>query len=301
MLARFLPGGILRDKAFFDLWQEHGYHITPVHFYEPVPDTRTLSESLWTDISTLPGIRIDDRSCLNRLREFKVEFYPEYTNFPKEPGGDPSQFFLENGFLGPGDAEILYCMARHLKPRQVLEIGSGYSTLLLAGALEVNRKEGCGASQYRCIDPYPKDFVAVGVPGLDRLIKKPLEEMGWEPFEALGENDILFIDSSHVVRIGGDVNRLILETLPRLRAGVVVHFHDILLPEEYPEPWVRGMARIWSEQYLLQAFMAFNDSFEILWPGNYMRVKHRQAVEEAIPSFRADKTWLGSFWIRKTR
>ena len=115
----------------------------------------------------------------------------------------------------------------------------------------------------------------------------------------LARNDILFIDSSHVVRIGGDVLYELLEILPQLAVGVVVHLHDIFMPAEYPKNWVLKNKRFWSEQYLLQAFLAFNKDFEVLWGSSYMHLMHPEMLEAAFPSYRRDRWWPASFWIRR--
>ena len=114
-------------------------------------------------------------------------------------------------------------------------------------------------------------------------------------------HDILFIDSSHVLRIGGDVQYEYLEILPRLARGVIVHSHDIFLPAEYPRHWVLEEHKFWTEQYLLQAFLAFNDSFEVLWAGSYMHLKHPEKLEEAFSSYKRERTLPGSFWMRKVK
>ncbi len=276
--------------------------MTPVHFYEPIPDTRTLPQSLWEHPSEMVGVRFEDQAYLDLLRTFHEDFHHEYTSFRLEPSSNPHEFYLNNGFLSAGDAEILYCMVRHFQPRRILEIGSGYSTLLMIQALKTNLASTPGPlPQLTCLDPYPRPFmqgIQDSMPEVIRFHKESIESSGWDIFQSLGANDILFLDSSHVVRIGSDVVKILLEVLPRLQAGVLVHLHDIFLPEEYPEIWVKQMGRFWCEQYLLQAFLAFNQRFRIVWPGAYMRLRHPHEVEKAVPSFHADRNWMGSFWIR---
>ena len=119
-------------------------------------------------------------------------------------------------------------------------------------------------------------------------------------FLSLEENDILFIDSSHVLRIGGDVRYEYLEILPRLNRGVIVHAHDIFCPAEYPRQWVLEHYHFWTEQYLLQAFLTFNDSFEVLWGSSYMHINHPDKLEAAFSSYGRDVESPSSFWMRKT-
>jgi hypothetical protein len=114
----------------------------------------------------------------------------------------------------------------------------------------------------------------------------------------LGADDILFIDSSHVLRIGSDVQYLFLEVLPRLAPGVLVHIHDIFMPAEYPREWVLTHGYFWTEQYLLQAFLTFNTSWEVIWAGSFMQLNHRESLACAFPQAVLD-AMPGSFWIRR--
>ena len=117
----------------------------------------------------------------------------------------------------------------------------------------------------------------------------------------LEAGDVLFIDSSHMLRIGSDVQFEYLEILPRLKPGVIVHIHDIFLPAEYPRNWVHDKHIFWNEQYLLQAFLAFNASFEVLWGGSWMHLNHPAELESAFQSYKRENQWPGSFWIRRVQ
>lgn len=140
-----------------------------------------------------------------------------------------------------------------------------------------------------------------GFQGLSRLIAKPVQELPLSQFQELDENDMLLIDSSHVIRTGGDVQYEYLEVLPRLKQGVIVSFHDVFLPAEYPKDWLLRRRLFWTEQYLLQAFMMFNSSFEVLWMGSYMHLKYPKYIEASFSSYDRAKDWPGSSWIRRTR
>jgi hypothetical protein len=200
--------------------------------------------------------------------------------------------------FGSIDAEILHCMIRYFKPGKIIEIGSGYSTLLSAQAILKNQEE---EDSYKCdlvaIEPYPNALLKTGFPGLSELVSKPIQEIPLSMFEGLTENDILFIDSSHVLRTGGDVQFEYLEILPRLNKGVVVQIHDIRFPEDYPKYRLK-QNRFYTEQYLLQAFLAFNNAFEVLWPGHYMQLNHPDKLDTA---FNKHRQFRGgdSFWMRK--
>jgi len=185
-----------------------------------------------------------------------------------------------------------YCMVRHFRPRSIIEVGSGFSSLLLGQAAAKNK-----SSQLICIEPFPCEFLRNGFPGLQSLIDKKVQDIDLEFFSQLESGDILFIDSSHTVKIGGDVNYLFLEVLPRLKPGVIVHIHDIFLPFDYPRIWVLDEFRFWTEQYLLQAFLTFNSEFEVLLANSYLRHYHQSDLKTAFPSL---TSWGGgSFWMRR--
>ena len=281
-----------RFPEFFRLWEQHGLHITPVHFYQPIPDTRTLPESLWSQPSELAGIDMNDAVQLNLLRNCFPIFRDEYEQFPVKATGQPEQFYFDNGRFGGTDALVTYCMVRHFKPRTIVEIGSGYSSLISGQAAAKN-----GDAALVCIEPFPLDFLRKGFPGLRALVEKKVEDVGLDFFSELQSGDILFIDSSHTVKIGGDVNYLFLEVLPRLNPGVIVHVHDILFPFDYRRDWVMDEFRFWTEQYLLQAFLAFNSQFEVLAANSYLGHYYLDDFKATFPT----SPWWGggSFWMRR--
>jgi len=270
----------------FPVWQQHGFHVTPVHFHQPIPDTRELPETLWKQPSNLVGINMNDAMQLDLLRNHFTKFRDEYNNLPVEP--PPGQ---RRPFHGV-DALVAYCMVRHFQPRLIIEVGSGFSSLALGQAAAKNNN-----SALICIDPFPRDFLRDGLPGLQSLIAKKVQDLDLEFFSQLQSGDILFIDSSHTVKIGGDVNYLFLEVLPRLKPGVIVHVHDIFLPFEYRRDWVLDEFRFWNEQYLLQAFLTFNSEFEVLLANSYLNHYHQEDLKAA---FRNLSSWAsGSFWMRR--
>jgi methyltransferase family protein len=285
----------LRSKRFheiFPLWEQHGFHVTPVHFYQPIPDTQSLSETLWDRPSELVGIDMNDSAQLDLLRRQFSKFRHEYEQLPTEPTEEPTRFYLNNGLFGGLDALVAYCMVRHFQPRLLVEIGSGFSSLVLGEALTKNNE-----SNLVCIDPSPQNFLRQNLPGLHSLIEKRVQDIDVDFFSQLNHGDILFIDSSHTVKIGGDVNYLFLEVLPRLKPGVIVHIHDIFLPFDYRRDWVMEQFRFWSEQYLLQAFLMFNSEFEVLMANSYLNHYQREELKATFPTL---PSWRGgSFWIRR--
>ena len=285
-------------RRYFNRWQQAGFNLAPNHYYSAIPNTANLTPKILDARSEMIGIdwRKDDQ--LRFLREVCNRFRPEYEQFPERATGVPHQFYLLNGAFGKVDAEVLHSMIRHYKPRRVIEIGSGCSTLVTAAALEINRSQDGRQSRFTAIEPYPGPLFRHPIPGLTDLLQRPLEDVDWSLFQELAENDVLFIDSTHAVKCGGDVNRIYLEVLPRLRPGVLVHVHDIFLPAEYPKAWLVDEHVFWTEQYLLQAFLTFNRAFQVLWGGSYMRLEHSDELARYIPSYRNDAT-PGSFWMRR--
>lgn len=288
-------------KRTFPFWEQLGLHVTPVHFYEPIPDTRALDEAIWSHESSMVGVDLNPDGQLSLLDKLTTQYRHEYEAFPTAPTGVAHQFHLRNRYFGAVDAEVLYALIRHFRPTRVIEVGSGYSTLLAAQALVKNQDESSEPTpELIAIEPYPNEVLRSGVPGLSQLITMPVQQVSLSEFETLGSNDVLFIDSSHTLRIGGDVQYEFLEILPRLAQGVLVHVHDIFLPAPYPRSWVMERRRFWTEQYLLQAWLAFNNAFEVLWAGNYLHLHHPERLEEAFPSYDRLTSQPGSFWMRRT-
>jgi hypothetical protein len=300
-LIRQIPAAA-RDRLLqrsFNIWQSLGFHVTPNHFYEPIPDTRRIPRSLWTRLSDLPGIDMRDQAQIALLETLSA-FRNEYATFPLSRTGNTHDYYVNNRRFESVDGEVLYSLLRHFQPKRLIEVGSGASTLLSAKAVLRNSAEG-RPCEFTSIDPYPPYELRRSMPGMSSLMATPVQNVSLEVFTRLDTNDILFIDSSHVVRIGGDVLFEFLEVLPRLRKGVLIHVHDIFLPSEYPEKWVFTKKRFWSEQYLLQAFLSFNSAFEVVWASSYMHLRHPEMLEASFPSYNRDRRWPGSFWMRKIR
>ena len=180
----------------------------------------------------------------------------------------------------------------------MIEIGAGWSTLVTAGAARRNAAEGHPAA-FSSFDPHPAAFLADGVEGLDALHAVGAADVPLAAFDELEVGDVLFIDSTHTVKIDGDVNHLILDVLPRLAPGVLVHFHDIFLPHEYPRRWIVEEGWYWAEQYLLQAYLAFNDDYETMLPIAALARAHRDRLGALFPeidSFRG----FAAYWIQRT-
>ena len=267
------------------------------HFYSPVIDVDELRgrrHELWPEETGEPaGIDLNlegQRALLEKLRDLAREYpFPTAEQAPDLP---PERFRDGNGFFENLDSRMLYCMLRHLSPRRLVEVGSGHSSLLSA---EVNRGLLGSSIEITCIEPHPSEVLKAGLPGIHALIPEPVQAVGLDPFLRLEDGDVLFIDSSHVSKTGSDVNFLYLEVIPRLATGVVIHVHDIFLPEEYPEAWVLGEGRSWNEQYLLKALLMFPTAFEVLFGCHCAACFFPDQVADLFGgSFDG-----GSFWMRK--
>jgi predicted O-methyltransferase YrrM len=285
----------------FETWERHGWHLTANHFYSTIPDTRELPDALWQRESELPGIDMRDEQQLAFLEDAAARFGDELAALPRKQADAAGGYFVDNGAFESVDAEVLYAMVRGSKPRRVLEIGSGWSTLLSMRALEANRAEGSDG-RLTAIEPYPHAFVRDAIaarPDYAEMLDEQVQGLPLQLFSSLEAGDILFIDSSHVLRIGSDVQYEFLEILPRLQPGVLVHVHDIFLPGEYPRDWVFGPEhRFWNEQYLLQAYLIGNARAEVVWGSSWMHRRHPEALEKAFASYDRDTRFPGSFWFR---
>ncbi|MDX1993827.1 MAG: class I SAM-dependent methyltransferase [bacterium] len=274
-----------------NLWLQRGYYIRPVHFYEPMPDVRML-EKHYPAPSSMSGVEMRVEAQLAMLREVFPLYREALAALPAQPNPvDKSAFYLNQSYFCGIDPLVYYGIIRHFKPARIVEVGAGFSTMLAALALRQNE-----TGRLTSIEPYPNEVIAAGIPGVEHVQAKG-EDVDVTVFTSLAANDILFIDSSHVVRIGGDVVFLMLEILPRLQPGVLIHIHDIFLPYDYPKGFVLERYRFWTEQYLVQAFLVDNDKIEVVFAANLMCVDHQEAVKAAFPMA---LDWTGgSLWLRK--
>jgi hypothetical protein len=206
-------------------------------------------------------------------------------------------FYLDNPAYGPGDADLYYLMVRNHQPKKIIEIGSGFSTMVCLAAIEQNKKVGVNTS-LTCIEPY--EIKWLDATKNIELIREKVENIPVDYFKQLQENDILFIDSSHIIRPENDVLFEYLEILPVLNKGVLIHIHDIFSPRHYRSDWLQEDLRLWNEQYLLEAFLYFNDSFEIVYSLNYLATTQLAATQKVLTNLSA-KDQPASFWLRKIK
>jgi predicted O-methyltransferase YrrM len=291
-------------KVFFGkilvFFERMGFHLLPVHFYSPIPSIRELRKNpkTWYKEGSFGGIDFNIKEQEGLLGELKA-YENEYNKLP--PYEQVAQQYFGEGY-GEVEAHILYAMVRNFKPRAIIEVGSGISTYFLANAAAANSRAQQHGCQITCIEPYPW-------PKLDllrrdselKIIKKPVQEIGIDFFKALKENDILFIDSSHIVKFGSDVDYLYLEILPNLNKGVIVHIHDIFFP--YPifdrNFFMFGEYRFWTEPALVQAFLTYNSAYKIILCSSYLHYKRSLALKAAFSVYSHQKHLPSSLWIKK--
>ncbi len=257
-----------------------GIFLLPVHYYASVSSLIELQESepTWARKSALPGMSIDLEGQISALKRMCRPFQHEYL------GNRAYQRAVEASY-GPGygyiEAQALHAVIRHTKPARVLEVGSGVSTYCMHAAMDQNASEG-QPGQITCIDPNPSSSV-LALEGI-RIVQRQVQRVSLDEFTRLKAGDFLFIDSTHTVRPGSDVNFLILEVLPRLAAGVIVHFHDIFLPYDFQRDVLRTYFQ-WMETSLLRAFLTNNNRARILFCLSLLHYDHPEALREVFPEY----------------
>jgi predicted O-methyltransferase YrrM len=267
----------------------------PGHFYSPLPSRAEVAEALERGGfgPPFPGVELNEAGQVARLERFA----PWYKEVPwPEEATEGWRFYLNNPSYGHFDAIMLYCMLREARPRRVIEVGSGFSS---AAMLDLNERFFDGQMQLTFIDPDMTRLKALLRPadaGRVHLIEKKVQDVPLGTFAELGEGDVLFIDSSHVSKIGSDVNRLYLDVLPVLAPGVLIHIHDVAGNLEYPREWFEE-GRAWNEQYLLRAFLMYNAAYRIeLFTGWLFNTRH-EWFKQYMP--RCARGGGGMMWLRK--
>lgn len=251
-----------------------GLRIAPNHYYSPMINLDDLraARSCWAKRRHLTGIHVDRDAQAVILREWCLPYQDEYRD-------NATYIRATNDQYGPGygpiEAQALHATLRTLKPRRIIEIGSGVSTACMLDALDRNDADGSPAA-LTCIEPHPSDAIRTRAKdGRITLIEKPVQGVDDACFDSLQAGDVLFVDSTHVVQTGSDVNHIVLEILPRLAEGVVIHFHDITLPYDHPPDALRSVFH-WQETALLRGWLTHNARVEILF---CMSLLHHDAPE----------------------
>jgi hypothetical protein len=252
------------------------------HYYDPQFDHRAPRRPFAAE-RPLPGIDWNAEEQLRRLQA--LTYADELADLPEHATGT-LEFHLDNGAFVAGDAEYWYQLLRATKPQRIFEIGSGHSTRMAIHALQRNRADDPSyRCRHVCIEPYEMPWLEQS--GVE-VVRRRVEELDVAFFAELEAGDILFIDSSHIIRPQGDVLFEYLELLPTLRPGVLVHVHDIFSPRDYLAPWLVDEVKFWNEQYLLEAFLTHNDRWKIVGALNWLHHHHPTEFARVAPHVRPE-------------
>lgn len=277
-------------------WKQNSRY-PPGHFYSPIASLEDIKEKediIWkldkAGIQNGIDFNLEKQiSLLDKLGDYYQEL--PFTNKPSES----NRYYLENTLYSYTDGIVLYSMLRHFQPKSIIEVGSGFSS---AAMMDVNDKFFNSEINLIFIEPYPErlnNLMGFRHNKNSILIQKKVQDVEIEIFKGLQENDILFIDSSHIVKTGSDVNYLLFEILPILAKGVIIHFHDIFYPFEYPKKWVFN-GHNWNETYFLKAFLMYNKDFEIILFSDYIHKFSKESFKKMPMSY---QNTGGNIWLQK--
>lgn len=274
-----------------------GFDVVARSTYSPIPVVEPKDDPVWSAPQTsLAGIELDLDAQFVFVESELARFVPELAAPDDPPAG--GGFHLANDWYPSVDAELLYALLRHLRPRRLLELGSGYSTLVAAQAARVNAGEG-RPLELTSVDAAPRETLLAGLDAAVRLERDRAEDLPLARFGELERGDVLFVDTSHTVKHGSEVNRLVLEVLPRLAPGVVVHFHDVFLPYAYPREWLVDEL-MFAEQYLIQAFLSGNRDWRVLVAAHALARADPERLARTFPSLsRIPSVGPSALWLER--
>ena len=267
------------------------------HYYSTIVSVEAIKsreKTIWKNVGVdgIKGIDLNVAGQIDLAKSLSA-YYGELP-FSKEKNGN-LRYQFENNFYSYTDGIVLYSMMRHFKPKRIIEVGSGHSSALM---MDVNELFFGNTIRLNFIEPYPERLFSL-MSERDKkdstVLESKVQEIDLKFFENLEKGDILLIDSSHVSKCDSDVNYILFEILPALKSGVLIHFHDVFYPFEYPKEWVLNGWNL-NEDYFLKAFLMHNNQFQIRFFSNYLHLHHKE-VFQAMPL-----TYLntgGNFWIEK--
>jgi predicted O-methyltransferase YrrM len=267
------------------------------HYYSTiisVDDVKKREHEIWNKslIEGINGIDLKTENQIKLVNSFK-KYYDEIPF--KSEKQTKIRYYFENGFYSYTDGIMLYSMIRHCRPKRIIEIGSGFSSAIM---LDTNELFFSNQIELTFIEPYPDRLLSL-INNKDKkistIIESDVQEISLNNFAKLETGDILFVDSTHVIKTGSDVNYILFEILPSLQSGVLIHFHDVFYPFEYPKEWV-FMGRNWNEDYFLKSFLMYNTKFEIKLFSEYLHRLHPQAFKNMPLTY---KNFGGNLWIEK--
>lgn len=229
---------------------------------------------------------------INLLR--KLQFSEELIKLDLEKFSINYNFSINNNFFEAGDAELYYQIIRQFKPKKIIEIGSGHSTKIAMEAILQNNKFKKNKIKLICVEPFENKFLRkLKV----NLIEKKIEDINLNFKEELKANDILFIDSSHIIKPNGDILKIFLDILPQLNKGVIIHFHDIFTPKNYPAKFLFEDIFFWNEQYMLESVLSLSNRLEILLAANFLKNNYFYELKKVCPYLKK-KNEPSSFYLK---
>jgi len=272
--------------------------FAPGHFYSTIvsiTDIKKRAKSIWPEMLpvSIDGINLNTKEQI-RIVSSLSRFYDE-NPFIKEQPIDDLRYNIDNGFFSYSDGIILHAFIRYLKPKNILEVGSGFSSALMLDTNDVFFKSEI---QLTFVEPYPDRLNKLLKQEEDknvRILKRKVQDVDITHFNELNANDILFIDSTHVSKCGSDLNHIVFNILPVLNDEVYVHFHDIFYPFEYPKEWVYNGYN-WNENYFIKAFLMYNTDYEIVCFSDYLHKQHPEVFKNMPLAYRNTG---GNLWLKK--
>lgn len=270
--------------------------FAPGHYASPIPNVNEALNEIRSDnnLTEIPGIDLNVEGQLNLMK--KLSHIVNRIPF-KDESDDGHRYYFNNSMLQHTDGSMLYGIINLFNSKQIIEVGSGFSSAIM---LDINDMNPESQVQLTFIEPYPErlnNLIDSNDKRSVRIIEKKIQEVDLSIFENLEENDILFLDTSHIVKTGGDVTYWTFNILPRLKKGVIIHIHDIFWPFNYSEDWIT-IEKCYTEAYLIRAFLMYNNSFEILFFNSYLKCIHNKAFNESFPSL-IPHNGGGSLWLKK--
>lgn len=284
-------------RADYKTIQGLGYHLQHNDYYSSLNDCAFLdaNRDLWRTV--------DDPACIDWRLDHQFEVAREVSGFVEElrdipkTSSAPAVYCWENPMWNHADALVQYGLVRSRKPRRVVEIGCGWSSLLLQKALARNEAEGSPKAEVTLIEPYPRREILDALPSHWRQIPLMLQRAPLSVFAELQSGDILFYDGSHCAKAGSDVNWLFFRAFPQLPSGALIHLHDIFFPDDYPESWIFERNQSYNEQYILQAFLMHNHDYQIEICNRYVWTRRAADLDALYKG--VQQSHGCSFWMRK--
>lgn len=284
----------LKSSEFLTIRRNKEF-VAPGHYYSAVPSLEERMNYIRREqklVKEIPGIDLSLGDQKDLLQKFVM--YHNECPFPDDKSAD-FRYFFRNPSYSYSDGLVLYSMIRHFKPKRIIEIGSGYSSCCM---LDTSDNHFKGKIDLTFIEPYP-DLVNSLIRKGDKkhkIMASKIQEVSVSVFEELEQNDICFVDSTHVSKLDSDVNHIFFEILPSLKKGVLIHFHDIFWPFDYPKDWIQG-GKAWNEAYMLRTFLQFNQSFKVELFTRCMHEFEGEFIKANLPRYMLNKG--GNIWLRK--